>query len=67
MAAKKKPVTTWALADLGLSADQVGPAAATTAVEVVTPRPPRQAGQVVADEGDGGVKLVEYLAGAKLV
>lgn len=67
MAAKKKPVTTWSLDDLGLSADQVGSGAATTAVEVITPRPPRQAGQIVKDEGDGGVKLVEFLAGAKLV
>lgn len=67
MAAKKKPVQTWSLADLGVSAEQVGAAAATTVVEQVTPRPPRQHGQIVSDEGDGGVKLVEFLAGAKLV
>jgi electron transfer flavoprotein beta subunit len=67
MAAKKKPVQTWSLADLGLSAEQVGAGAATTVVEQVTPRPPRQHGQIVTDEGDGGVKLVEFLAGAKLV
>jgi len=36
-------------------------------VDEITARPPRQAGQVVTDEGDGGNKLVEYLAGAKLV
>ena len=34
MAAKKKPVQTWALADLGIDADQVGLAAAWTAVRV---------------------------------
>jgi electron transfer flavoprotein beta subunit len=67
MAAKKKPVQTWDLAELGVDASQVGAGAATTVVEVVTPRPPRQAGQVITDEGDGGSKLVEYLAGAKLV
>jgi electron transfer flavoprotein beta subunit len=67
MAAKKKPLTTWSLADLELSADQVGLAAAWTAVDEITARPPRQAGQVVTDEGDGGDKIVEYLAGAKLV
>ena len=67
MAAKKKPLTTWSLADLELSGDQVGLAAAWTAVDEITARPPRQAGQVVTDEGDGGNKLVEYLAGAKLV
>jgi electron transfer flavoprotein beta subunit len=67
MAAKKKPLQTWSLADLGVEAGDVGLAAAWTAVDEITARPPRQAGQVVTDEGDGGSKLVEYLAGAKLV
>ena len=67
MAAKKKPVRTWSLADLGIDPGQVGAAAAWTAVESVTPRPPRQAGQVVPDQGDGGSKLVEFLVGARLV
>jgi electron transfer flavoprotein beta subunit len=67
MAAKKKPVQNWSLSDLGLSADEVGLAAAWTAVAGITARPPRQAGQIVTDNGDGGTKLVEYLAGAKLV
>jgi len=67
MAAKKKPVTTLTLADLGVSADEVGLAAAWTSVAGVTQRPPRAAGTVVTDEGDGGAKLVEFLAGAKLV
>jgi electron transfer flavoprotein beta subunit len=67
MAAKKKPVTTWSLADLGVSPDEVGTSAAWTAVEAVAARPPRAHGQVVTDEGDGGSKLVAYLAGAKLV
>ena len=67
MAAKKKPVETWSLSDLGLPADEVGASAATTTVRDVATRPPRQAGQVVTDEGDGGARLVEFLAGAKLV
>jgi electron transfer flavoprotein beta subunit len=67
MAAKKKPVTTLSLADLGIPADEVGLAAAWTTVESVTARPPRTAGERVTDEGDGGTKLVEFLAGAKLV
>lgn len=67
MAAKKKPVQTWSLTDLGVSADEVGAAAAWTVVEDITARPPRQAGQVVTDEGDGGSQLVAFLAGAKLV
>ena len=58
---------TWSLADLGVDPAAVGLAAAWSAVDVVTARPPRQAGQIVTDEGDGGAKLVEFLAAAKLV
>jgi electron transfer flavoprotein beta subunit len=67
MAAKKKPVQTWSLADLGIAPDQVGASASWSVVDDVVARPPRQAGQVVTDDGEGGRKLVEFLAGAKLV
>lgn len=67
MAAKKKPFEEWSLADLGVDASQVGLDAAWTKVASFTPRPPREAGQIVTDEGDGGVKLVEYLASKKFV
>jgi electron transfer flavoprotein beta subunit len=67
MAAKKKPVETLSLADLGLSPDQVGWAGALTTVVSHSKRPPRGAGVKVADEGDGGVKLVEYLTSEKFV
>ena len=67
MAAKKKPVTTIGVAGLGLDASTVGLANATSEVVGVTVRPPRQAGQVVKDEGDGGVKIAEFLAAQKLV
>ena len=67
MAAKKKPVETWSLADLGVSADEVGFSAAWTAVSEITQRPPRSHGEVVTDEGDGGAKLVEFLASKKFV
>jgi electron transfer flavoprotein beta subunit len=67
MAAKKKPVTTLAVADLGLDAGSVGLENATSEVVEFTLRPPRQAGQIVKDEGDGGVKLAEFLAAQKLV
>ena len=67
MAAKKKPVEEWSLADLGVDASQVGLDAAWTKVASFTPRPPREAGQIVTDEGDGGIKLVEYLASQKFV
>jgi electron transfer flavoprotein beta subunit len=67
MAAKKKPVTTLTVADLGLDASSVGLANATSEVVEFSLRPPRQAGQVVKDEGDGGVRLAEFLATQKLI
>jgi electron transfer flavoprotein beta subunit len=67
MAAKKKPLETWSLADLGVSADEVGLSAAWTSVAEIAKRPPRGKGEVVTDEGDGGAKLVEYLASKKFV
>jgi electron transfer flavoprotein beta subunit len=67
MAAKSKPVQTLTIADLGLAADDVGLATATTQVVGFESAPPRQAGQVVKDEGDGGVKIADYLAAKKLV
>ncbi|MGO1167944.1 MAG: electron transfer flavoprotein subunit beta/FixA family protein [Janibacter sp.] len=67
MAAKKKPVEEWALADLGVDAGQVGLANASTAVESTTKRPPREQGTIVTDEGDGGTKLAEFLTTQKFV
>jgi electron transfer flavoprotein beta subunit len=67
MAAKKKEVTQWSLSDLGLDAGSVGQEAAWTQVESFEPRPPRTAGEIVTDEGDGGAKLVEFLAAKKFV
>jgi electron transfer flavoprotein beta subunit len=61
MGAKKKTVLTWSLADLDIAADSVGLDAARTVVTGVTKRPPRRAGEVITDDGDGGVKLVEFL------
>src|ERR1700746_1656236 len=57
MAAKKKPVQVLALADLGVDASAVGLAGAATAVADFARRPPRAAGEVVKDEGDGGTKV----------
>jgi electron transfer flavoprotein beta subunit len=67
MAAKKKPLETWSLADLGVDAGQVGLDAAWTTVDSFAQRPPRQQGQVITDEGDGGVKLAEFLTARKFV
>ncbi|MFH9240966.1 electron transfer flavoprotein subunit beta/FixA family protein, partial [Streptomyces anulatus] len=51
MAAKKKPVESLDLDDLGLDADEVGLAGAWTAVDSATERPARTAGTIVKDEG----------------
>src|SRR5215469_976994 len=67
MAAKKKPVETLGLADLGVDAAQVGLAAAATEVVDFAQRPPRAAGTIVKDDGDGGVKAAEFLAAQKFI
>jgi electron transfer flavoprotein beta subunit len=67
MAAKKKPVTTYTIADLGIDASSVGLGAAWSVVAEATKRPPRAAGVIVTDEGDGGVKLAEFLATGKFI
>ena len=67
MAAKKKPVETWSLADLGVDAGQVGQANSWTEVLETTKRPPREQGEIVKDEGDGGSKLAEFLAAQKFI
>ncbi|HEY3735647.1 MAG TPA: electron transfer flavoprotein subunit beta/FixA family protein [Streptosporangiaceae bacterium] len=67
MAAKKKPVQTLSLADAGIDPAQVGLAAAATEVVSWAQRPPRQAGTIVKDEGDGGAKAAEYLAAQKFI
>jgi electron transfer flavoprotein beta subunit len=67
MAAKKKPVETWSLADLGLDPASVGLAAAWTTVESFAKRPPRAKGQIVKDDGEGGTRLAEFLSAQKFV
>jgi electron transfer flavoprotein beta subunit len=67
MAAKKKPVQTLSLADLGVSAEAVGLAGSLTSVVDFATRPPRAAGVIVKDEGDGGVKAAAFLAERKFI
>jgi electron transfer flavoprotein beta subunit len=67
MAAKKKPVENWTLADLGIDASAVGLGNAWTKVEAVAARPPRAVGTIVKDEGDGGAKLAGFLAERKFI
>ena len=67
MAAKKKPVQTLTVAGLGIDAGAVGLAGSWTAVADFAARPPRAAGTVVTDEGDGGTKVAAFLAERKFI
>jgi electron transfer flavoprotein beta subunit len=67
MAAKKKPVETLSLADAGIDPDQVGLASAATEVVDFAKRPPREAGVIVKDDGDGGTKIAAFLTERKFI
>jgi electron transfer flavoprotein beta subunit len=68
MAAKKKPVETWSLSDLGVDASQVGLSAAWSQVEDTAARPPRTQGEIVTDEdGSGATALAEFRASKKFI
>jgi len=67
MAAKKKPVQMLALADLGVDTGAAGLAGSGTTVADFAARPPRAAGQVVKDEGDGGTTVAAFLAERKFI
>ncbi|MBV9382334.1 MAG: FAD-binding protein [Streptosporangiaceae bacterium] len=57
MAAKKKPITVMSCADAGIDPAHVGLANAATEVAGFAARPPRQAGTIVKDEGDGSATV----------
>jgi electron transfer flavoprotein beta subunit len=67
MAAKKKPVETLSIADLGIDAASVGQGAAWSAVADFAARPAKAAGTIVADEGDGGARIAAYLTEQKFI
>ena len=68
MAAKKKPLETLSLSDLGVDAGDVGLSVAWTQVEETTARPPREAGEIVKDEeGSGAKALADFLAAKKFI
>ena len=56
-----------ALADLAVAAGAVGLEGAATWVEDFAARPPRAAGVIVKDEGDGGTKAAGFLAERKFI
>ncbi|MEI2764108.1 MAG: electron transfer flavoprotein subunit beta/FixA family protein [Dermatophilaceae bacterium] len=63
MAAKKKPVQTLGLGDLGVDASQVGAGAAAVKTVEITPTPARAAGTIVTDDGEGAGQLADFLSG----
>jgi len=67
MAAKKKPVETLGLSDLAVDAATVGTVGSWSVVEDFAARPPKAAGTVVADDGEGGVKIAGFLAEQKFI
>ncbi len=68
MAAKKKPLETLSLSDLGVDAGDVGLSVAWSQVEDTTARPPREAGEIVKDEdGTGAKALADFLAAKKFI
>ena len=68
MAAKKKPLETWSLSDLGVDAGQVGMSVAWSEVTETAARPPRTAGEIVTDEdGSGASALTDFLASKKFI
>ena len=67
MAAKKKPVETWSLADLEVEPTTVGLAGARSRVRTAGRRPDREAGEQVPDDGTGALVLADFLARHKFI
>jgi electron transfer flavoprotein beta subunit len=65
--AKKKPITTWSLADLGIAPDRVGAVGSATVVRAARPSPPRESGTVITDEGDAAAQIADFLVANKLL
>jgi electron transfer flavoprotein beta subunit len=66
LAAKKKPVDTWTIADLGIDAGEVGLGAAWSKVLETSPRPAKEPGRVVEEE-DATSAFIEFLAAGKYI
>jgi electron transfer flavoprotein beta subunit len=67
MSAKKKPIQTLSVAELGLDAADTGADHSWSVVLEVVPRPARSGGTVITDDGTAGTQLADYLAAAKLI
>ncbi len=67
MAAKKAPMETLSLSDLGLDAATVGLANAWSEVKDFAERPAKAKGTVITDEGNGAEKIEEFLVTQKFI
>jgi electron transfer flavoprotein beta subunit len=69
MAAKSKPLDVKSLADIDGDAGEVGADAASATMYEFEPRPPKEAGTIVEDEGDGAAasQLADWLVEKKFV
>ncbi|WP_394162470.1 electron transfer flavoprotein subunit beta/FixA family protein [Galactobacter valiniphilus] len=67
LGARKKPVQTLSLAELGLDAALVGAAGSGVSVLEAGDAPARAAGRVIVDDGQAGVALVDFLAERNLI
>ncbi len=67
MAARSKPVEELTVADLGLEANAVGAAGARQEIVSVEAAEARKAGEIVTDEGDGHLRIVQYLEQIKVL
>ncbi len=67
MKAKKKPLSTLSLADLGMDPVTSFAGSGRSTVATVTRRPARSAGVKIVDAGNAGVELAEFLAAGRLI
>ena len=67
MGAKSKPQEVLTLADLGLSADDVGDSGSRTEVLALTQPPARAEGRKIEDDGSGAQQILDFLVAEKLV
>lgn len=69
MAAKSKPLDVKTLADLGVDAGDVGAGSASATMYEFEPRPPKEAGTIVEDDGAGAAasQLADWLVAKKFV
>src|SRR2546426_73249 len=67
MGAKKKPQEVLGVSELGVDAAQLGEAGSRTEVLALSDPPPRGDTLKIEDDGDAAAKIVDFLAGKRLV